>query len=36
MAIAKRIVEAHGGRLSVGDDGPGAQIVLTLPKENSE
>jgi signal transduction histidine kinase len=31
MAIAKRIVEAHGGRIEVGA-GPGAEIVLTLPR----
>jgi len=31
MAIAHRIVEAHGGQLAVGDDGPGAEIILTLP-----
>ena len=30
MAIAKRIVEAHGGRISTGP-GPGAEILLTLP-----
>jgi signal transduction histidine kinase len=33
MAIAKRIVEAHGGRITVGDaDGSGAVILITLPK----
>ena len=33
MAITKRIVEAHGGRIAVGeDDGPGAEIILTLPR----
>jgi signal transduction histidine kinase len=31
MAIAKRIVEAHGGRIAVGDRGPGAEILVTLP-----
>jgi PAS domain S-box-containing protein len=32
MAIAKRIVEAHGGKITVGHGtGPGAEIVLTLP-----
>jgi signal transduction histidine kinase len=36
MAIAKRIVEAHGGRLAVGTGtGPGAEIILTLPREGS-
>ena len=33
MTIAKRIVEAHGGRIAVGEDGgPGAEIILTLPR----
>jgi two-component system, LuxR family, sensor kinase FixL len=32
MAVARRIVEAHGGEIAVGDAGPpGAEIVLTLP-----
>ncbi len=36
MAIAKRIVEAHGGRIAVGAGGdPGAEILVTLPKESS-
>ena len=33
MAIARRIVEAHGGRIAVGDaDGPGAVFLITLPR----
>lgn len=33
MAIAKRIVEAHGGRIAVGSGtGPGTEIVLILPR----
>ncbi len=33
MAIAKRIVEAHGGRIAVGDGrGPGAVFLITLPR----
>ena len=33
MAIVKRIVEAHGGQVGVGDTGgQGAEIVLTLPR----
>lgn len=34
MAIAERIVEAHGGRISVGAAEPhrGTEIVLTLPR----
>lgn len=35
MAIAKRIVEAHGGRIAVGASSEkGAEIVLTLPRES--
>jgi PAS domain S-box-containing protein len=36
MAIAKRIVEAHGGQISVSPRSlvdPGAEVVLTLPRE---
>jgi signal transduction histidine kinase len=34
MAIAKRIVEAHGGRIEVGPgSNPGAEICITLPRE---
>jgi PAS domain S-box-containing protein len=33
LAIAQRIVEAHGGRIAVGEGGgPGAEILLTLPR----
>lgn len=32
MAIAKRVVEAHGGQIAVGGRGPGAEIVITLPR----
>jgi signal transduction histidine kinase len=33
MAIGQRIIEAHGGTITVGDVGPpGAQIVITLPR----
>ena len=32
MAIAKRIVEAHGGNIAVGDSTAGAEIVVTLPR----
>jgi signal transduction histidine kinase len=36
MAIARRIVEAHGGHLGVGvHSGPGAEIIVTLPRDNS-
>jgi two-component system, LuxR family, sensor kinase FixL len=34
MALAKRIVEAHDGRISVGNgEGPGTEILITLPRE---
>ena len=34
MAIAKRIVETHGGRIAVGPAaGGGAEILITLPRE---
>jgi len=34
MAIAKRIIDAHGGRIAVGNvAGPGAEILLTLPRD---
>jgi PAS domain S-box-containing protein len=40
MAIARRIVEAHGGQIAVGNgagagDAPGAVFVITLPRGNS-
>jgi signal transduction histidine kinase len=35
MAIAKRIVEAHGGRIAVGPgSGGGAEIQILLPRES--
>jgi two-component system sensor kinase FixL len=35
MAIAKRIVEAHGGRIAVGPgSNGGAEILVTLPRES--
>jgi len=34
MAIAKRIIEAHGGQIEVGRGAaPGAEILITLPRE---
>jgi two-component system sensor kinase FixL len=36
MAIARRIVEAHGGQIAVGDLGPpGAELIVTLPRGGS-
>jgi two-component system sensor kinase FixL len=34
MAIAKRIVQSHGGLIEAGDrPGPGAEIIVTLPRD---
>jgi signal transduction histidine kinase len=34
MAISRRLVEAHGGRIEVGESSaPGTKIVITLPVE---
>jgi signal transduction histidine kinase len=34
MAIAKRIIDAHGGQIAVGNvAGPGAEILITLPRD---
>ena len=32
MAISRRIVEAHDGRIAVGQPPSGVEIVITLPK----
>jgi PAS domain S-box-containing protein len=32
MAIARRIVDAHGGKIAVGDSSTGAEFVITLPR----
>ncbi len=33
MAISRRMVEAHGGRITVGDlSGPGTEILIQLPR----
>ncbi|HKI36560.1 MAG TPA: response regulator [Gemmataceae bacterium] len=34
MAIAKRIIDAHGGLIAAGNGaGPGAEILITLPRD---
>ena len=36
MAIARRIMEAHGGQVAAGAcPGPGAEILLILPRSQS-
>ena len=35
MAISRRIVEAHGGRITVGQPCKGVEIVVTLPKSQT-
>jgi signal transduction histidine kinase len=32
-AIALRLVEAHGGTITVGQSAPGAEIIITLPRQ---
>ncbi len=33
LALCKRVVEEHGGRIEPGPgDGPGAEIIITLPR----
>jgi PAS domain S-box-containing protein len=35
MAIAQRIIDAHGGRIAVGPNPPpGAEILITLPRDS--
>jgi C4-dicarboxylate-specific signal transduction histidine kinase len=34
MAIAQRVVEAHGGQIAVGPATGGAEILITLPRES--
>ena len=33
MAIARRIMEAHGGQLELGDEDGGAQFIIRLPRD---
>ena len=34
MAIGKRIIEAHGGSIAVGQQSGGAELIITLPRRN--
>lgn len=37
MAIAKRIIQSHGGLIEAGQrPGPGAEIIITLPRQSIE
>jgi len=31
LALCKRVVDEHGGRIEAGADGPGAEVIITLP-----
>jgi signal transduction histidine kinase len=33
MAISRRIIEAHDGRIAVGSNCQGAEIIVTLPND---
>lgn len=33
MAIARRIMDSHGGRIAVGDATPGTELLLWLPRD---
>ena len=35
LAITRRLVEAHGGEVALGD-GPGAEVVLILPRRRAQ
>jgi len=35
MAIARRIVEAHHGTIEIGNRRPGAEVIITLPKDET-
>jgi PAS domain S-box-containing protein len=32
MAIARRVIDAHGGKIAVGDSPQGAEFIISLPK----
>jgi PAS domain S-box-containing protein len=32
LAISRRVVEAHGGQIEAGPEGPGAEVRITLPR----
>ncbi len=35
MAITRRIVEAHGGSIALGDPDQGAEFIITLPRQKT-
>ena len=35
MAIARRVLESHAGKITVGDGSPGAEILLFLPRHRT-
>jgi signal transduction histidine kinase len=35
LALCQRVIEEHGGRIRAGRDGPGAEVIITLPRSTS-
>ena len=35
MAITKRLVDAHGGAIALGNGAGGAEVVITLPRRQA-
>jgi PAS domain S-box-containing protein len=35
LALCKRVIDEHGGRIEAGATGPGAEVIITLPRSTS-